>query len=69
MIMHNLCAFVFFLPMLKKSLRDAAPILHEAYGNVMRSKSMKMVFVASRIRHRLCMIYASFLSEIIFNQK
>ena len=30
------------------------------FGKVMRSKSMKMVFVARIIRHKLCMIYAFF---------
>ena len=61
--MHKSCIFAFFLPLLKKSLRDEAEILHEAYGKVVDSKSVKMVFVPSIIRHRydrLCMIYAFF---------
>ena len=40
-----------------------------SFGKVMRSKSMKMVFVARIIRHELCMIYAFFCSKIIFDQK
>ena len=31
-----------------------------SFDKVMRSKSMKMVFVARIIRHKLCMIYAFF---------
>ena len=35
----------------------------------MHSKSMKMVFVASIIRHELCMIYAFFCLKIICDQQ
>ena len=34
--------------------------LHMKFGKVMRSKSAKMVFVTSIIRHKLCIIYAFF---------
>ena len=41
------------------------------FGKVMRIKSLKIVFVARIIRHKLCMIYAIFdffCSKIIFDQ-
>ena len=50
--------FCTFLPLLKKSLRDEAAILQEAL--VMRIKSLKMVFVARIVMHKLCMVYAFF---------
>ena len=43
-----------------------------SFGKVMRFKSLKMVFVARIIRHKLCIIYAFFdffCSKIIFDQK
>ena len=35
-------------------------VMHNSVGKVMYSKSMKMVFVARIIRHKLCMIYTFF---------
>ena len=40
-----------------------------SFCKVMRSKSMKMVFVARIIRHKLCMIYEFYCSKIIFDRK
>ena len=68
-IMRNLCIFALFLPMLKNI---KGWNFTWTFGKVMRSKSMKMVFVIRIIRHKLCMIYAFFLffcSKIIFDQK
>ena len=57
--MHNLCVFFsLFLPFLKKSVKDEAEISHESLGYMQQIN--EMVFVASIIRHTLCMIYAFF---------
>ena len=63
MVLHNLCAFCTFSISARKIFMDEAEISHEALG----SKSMKMVFVARIIRHKLCMIYALF--DFFFVQK
>ena len=39
------------------------------FGKVVRSKSMKLVFTAIIIRHRLCIIYAFFCTFSTFAQK
>ena len=58
--MHNLCVFCTFSTFAQKILEGWGWNFTWSIGKVMPSKSMKMVFVASIIYHRLCMIYAFF---------
>ena len=67
-ILHNLNVFCTFSTFAQKSLRDEAEISHEGFGKVMRTKSMRMMVVASIIRLKSCMIYVFliFLFENLF---
>ena len=70
--MHNLCVFCTFSTFAQKIFKGWGWNFTRSFGKVMRSKSMKMVFVARMIRHKLCMIYAFFYflcSKIIFDEK
>ena len=70
--MHNLCVFWGFSTFAQKVFKEWGCNFTWRIGKVMRSKSMKMVFVARIIRHKLCMICAFFYffwSKIIFDQK
>ena len=58
--MHNLCVFCTFSTFAQKIFKGWGCNFTWSFGKVMRSKSMKMVFVARIIRHKLCMIYAYF---------
>ena len=58
--MHKLCVFCTFSNCAQKIFKGWGCNFTWSFGKVMRSKSMKMVFVARIIRHKLCMIYAFF---------
>ena len=57
---HNLCVFCTFSAFAQNIFKGLGCNFTRSFGQVMRSKSMKMVFVASVINHQLCMIYAFF---------
>ena len=64
--------FLNFFYLCSKTLKESGWNFTWSFGKIMRSKSMKMVFVASIIRYKLCMMYAFlwfFCSKIIFDQK
>ena len=70
--MHNLCVFCTFATFAQKIFKGWGSNFTWSFGKVMRSKSMKMVFVSRINRHKLCMIYAFFdflCSKTIFDQK
>ena len=56
--MHNLCVFCTFSTFAQKIFKGWGCNFTWSFGKVMRIKSLKMVFVARIIRHKLCMIYA-----------
>ena len=59
-IMHNLCIFCTFYTFAQKFFKGWDWNFTWSLGKIMHSKSMKMVFVASIIRHKLCMIFTFF---------
>ena len=70
--MHNLCLFYTFSTFAQKIFREWGCNFTWSFGKVIHSKSVKMVFVTSIIRHKLWIIYAFFdffCSTIIFDQK
>ena len=70
--MHNLCVFCIFSIFAQKIIKGRGWNFTWSFDKVMRSKSIRMVFVASIVRHKLCMSYAFFIffcSKIIFDQK
>ena len=73
MILHNACVFFFIFSTFAQSIfKGWGCDFTWSFDKVMRSKSMKIVFVARMIRHKWCMIHAFidfFFSEIIFDQK
>ena len=58
--MHNLCVFCTFSTFVQKIFKGWGWNFTRSFGKVIRSKSMKMVFVTSIIRNELCIIYAFF---------
>ena len=56
--MHNLCVFCTFSTFAQKIFKGWGCNFTWSFSKVMHSKSMKMVFVARIIRHKLYMIYA-----------
>ena len=65
--------FLYFFYLFSKNiLRDEAAIFIWSFSKVISIKSLKMVFLARIVRHKLCMVYAFFdffCSKIIFDQK
>ena len=57
---HNLCVFCTFSAIAQNIFKGLGCNFTWSFGEVMRIKSLKMVFVARIIRHELCMIYAFF---------
>ena len=57
---HNLCVFCTFSAIAQNIFKGLGCNFTWSFGKVMRIKSLKMVFVARIIRHKLCMIYAFF---------
>ena len=65
-IMHDLCVFCTICTFAQKIFKGWGCYLKWSFGMVMRNKSLKMVFVARIMRHKLCMIHAFFVcSKII----
>ena len=58
--MHNLCVFCTFSTFAQKILKGWGWNFIWSFRKLMSSKSIMMVFMASIIRHKLCMIYALF---------
>ena len=58
--MHDLCVFCTFSTFAQKIFKEWGCNFTWSFGKVMRIKSLKMVFVARMIRHKLCIIYAFF---------
>ena len=58
--MHDLCVFCTFSTIAQEIFKGWGCNFTWCFGKVMRSKAMKMVFVARIIRHKLYMIYAFF---------
>ena len=53
--------FLHFLCLSSKILKECGCNFTWCFGKIMWIKSLKMVFVAKIIRHKLCMIYALFV--------
>ena len=66
--MHNLCVFCTFCTFAQKIYKGWGCNFTWSFGKVMRIISLKMVFVARVIRHKLCIFLFS-CSKIIFDQK
>ena len=69
--MHNSCVLHFFYLCSKNPLGRGWNVTW-SFGKVICSKSMKIVFLARIIRHKLCIIYAFFdflCSKITFDHK
>ena len=58
--MHNLCVFCTFCAFAQKIFKGWGCNFTWNFGKVIHIKSLKMVFVARIIRHKLCMIFAFF---------
>ena len=70
--MHNLCVFCTFSTFSQTIFKGWGCNFTFRFSKVMCIKSLKMVFVARIVRHKLCMVYAffdCFCSKIIFDQK
>ena len=70
--MHNWCVFFTFSTVAQRIFKGWGCKFSWSFDKVVCSKSMKMVFMARIIRHKLCMIYAFFdffCSKLIFDQK
>ena len=62
--MHNLCVFCTFSTFAQKIFKGWGCNFTWSFGKVMRSKSMKVVFLERIIRHKLSMIYAFFVINL-----